>query len=667
MHDRSRVRAEEYEQPTNYASPIGPIPETRYLDTILVAIGEVPLNSRPRSPAVIAGALLVVLVAAGGLFLALGDRSGTPACPGPTDHAEWSVARRWNEALLNAIRRDVPAPTVHARNLFHTSAAMWDAWAAYDPVAAGYFVDEKHTASGVAAARAEAISYAAYRILDARYLDSVGAVDTITEIDALMESLCYPIDFISTDGDDPAAFGNRIAATILETTPADGSQEAEGYVDPDYAPVNPPLVVKASRVRMRDPNRWQPLQLEQMISQNGIPVENASQEFIDPHWGHVDGFALPDGGPDGLPMDPGDPPYLGDPQTDQAFKDSAVEVIRYSSLLDPADGVSIDISPAAMGANPLGTYDGSGYEVNPVTGEPYEPTIVNQADFGRALAEFWADGPDSETPPGHWNTLANAISDDRGTDLRIEGTGAPVDRLEWDVKLYLALNGATHDAAVAAWGAKGYYDYTRPISMIRYMGGLGQSSDPLGPSYHPDGLPLEPGLVEVVTPESSAVGERHAHLADSVGRIAIRAWSGTPLDAENDISGVDWILADDWVPYQKPTFVTPAFAGYVSGHSTFSRAAAEVLAGFTGSPYFPDGLGKWTIPAGSLEFEAGPATDITLQWASYADASDQAGISRLYGGIHVRADDLAGRIMGAAIGEDAWAMARLYYDGSIDG
>ena len=46
------------------------------------------------------------------------------------------------------------------------------------------------------------------------------------------------------------------------------------------------------------------------------------------------------------------------------------------------------------------------------------------------------------------------------------------------MKTYFALNGAVHDAAIAAWGLKGFYDSVRPISMIRYMGGKGQSSDP---------------------------------------------------------------------------------------------------------------------------------------------------------------------------------------------
>ncbi len=614
------------------------------------------------------GAFAAIVAVIGSVALVSGDAGDeVVACPPLEDHSEWSVARRWNEATLDAIRRDLPAPTVHARNLFHTSAAMWDAWAAYDPAAVGYLVTEKLEADDVEAARNEAMSYAAFRILESRYLLSIGAEGTITEIVDLMASLCHPTDDSDAEGDDPRALGNRIAARYLEFGLTDGSNEANSYQDPDYAPVNPPLTVVEPGTKMTDPNRWQPLRIEQMISQNGIPIENGIQEFIDSHWGGVAAFVLPAAGTgnvDGLPVDPGPPPYLGDPTTDAAFKQGALEVIRFSSLLDPASAPTIDISPATIGSTLLGTYDTTGYATNPVTGEPYEPMEVNQADFGRAVAEFWADGPDSETPPGHWNTLANAVSDDLESDLRIGGSGDAVDRLEWDVKLYFALNGATHDAAVAAWGSKGHYDYVRPISMIRYMGGLGQSSDPSGPSYHADGLPLVDGLVEVVNAETTGPGRRHEGLAGHEGEIAVYAWSGTPDDPETDVAGVAWIRAVEWVPYQRPSFVTPAFAGYVSGHSTFSRAAAEVLGGITGSPYFPGGLGQWTIEADSFEFEAGPSTDVTLQWAAYADAADQAGISRLYGGIHVRADDLAGRVMGAAIGDAAWARAQTYFDGS---
>ena len=262
-----------------------------------------------------------------------------------------------------------------------------------------------------------------------------------------------------------------------------------------YAPVNPPLVVAQPGATMADPNRWQPLQLEHMISQNGIPVVNGVQQFVGPHWGGVKSFALPSGGRDRLPLDPGPPPRLGDPTTDGAFKEQALEVIRDSAALDVTSAPTIDISPAMRGNNTVGTNDGHGRSLNPATGQPYPPDPVNEGDFTRALAEFWADGPNSETPPGHWNVIANSVSDRMAPRLLIGGTGAPVDRLQWDVKLYLALNGAVHDAAIAAWGAKGHYDGVRPISMIRYLGQQGQ-------------LPLEPNLVTL----------------DANGQNLIRAW-----------------------------------------------------------------------------------------------------------------------------------------------
>ena len=142
-----------------------------------------------------------------------------------------------------------------------------------------------------------------------------------------------------------------------------------------------------------------------------------------------------------------------------------------------------------------------------------------------------------------------------------------------------------------------------------------------------------------------------------MGEIAIRVWRGPD-------SGVGWILGERWVPYQKATFVTPAFPGFVSGHSTFSRAAAEVLAADTGSPYFPGGLFEQTFAPGYLKFEAGPSEPVTLQWATYYDAADQAGISRIYGGIHIPADDFAGRRIGSRIGKQAWALAARYFAGT---
>jgi hypothetical protein len=586
--------------------------------------------------------------------LTLGDAGSTERRTGSTagDHlidgcvpaqgGGHSVARVWNEQVLAAIRRDVPAPTVHARNLFHLSAAMWDAWAAYDARADGYVVREKLHADDVEAARETAISYAAYRILLQRYSIAAGLEQTFDGLVGAMKALCYRIDYVETSGDSPAALGNRIAAAVLERGRADGAGEEVRYADPDYRAVNAPLVVEEGGAAMSDPSRWQPLALARLVAQNGVPIPGRVQRFVGSRWGHVDSFALPPGRP-GLPADPGRPPRYGEAE----FVEQALDVVRRSGELDGSAPATIDIGPAVRGGSTLGTNDGRGHPVNPATGRPYAPNVVRRGDFARALTEFWADGPESETPPGHWNTVANDVSDAPG--FRHVLDGRQVDRLEWDVKLYFALNGAVHDAAVAAWGVKRHYDSARPISMIRYLAGRGE-------------LPERPGLVERITKASSARGQRHAHLRAHVGELAVRAWRADPRP--DRAAGVGWVLATRWLPYQKPTFVTPAFAGYVSGHSTFSRAAAEVLTSITGSPYFPGGLLEWPVRRGGLLNEPGPSEDLVLQWATYYDAADDAGISRLYGGIHIAADDLAGRMLGSRCGKDAWALAQRYFDGT---
>jgi len=534
---------------------------------------------------------------------------------------------------------------------------MWDAWATYDPTAIGYLTTEKHTSADPEADRAEAISYAAYGVLNQRYKISANAATSLASFTARMMALGYDPTFTSTTGDTPAAIGNRIAQAVISYGLNDGSNEANNYKDSTYSPANDPLIVALPGTTMNDPNRWQPLALSHQLTQNGIPIPGNVQVYVCPQWGSVLSFAADLG-----ELLPPPPPKLHDPATEADFKQAAVDVIRASSNLTPDDGVTMDISPASFGNNPLGTNDGGGYPTNPATGQPYTPEIVKRGDFRRIIAEFWADGPNSETPPGHWNVLANNVSDNPQTEKRIGGTGPLVNDLEWDVKLYFALNAAEHDAAFGCWGTKRVYDSARPISMIRYMGELGQSSDPTGPSYNPDGLPLVPGLIEVITPESSAPGQRHAALADFVGEIAVLSWPGGPADPKTQYSGVQWVRAKNWVTYQKDTFVTPAFAAFTSGHSTFSRAAAEVLARFTGSPYFPGGLATFLAPKDKfLKFELGPSDDIQLQWATYYDAADQAGQSRIWGGIHILPDDFNGRIMGSTIGDSAYGKARTYY------
>ncbi len=639
----------------------------------------------------------------------------------PVIPPQWTVARVWNEALLAAIRQDRPKPPVHARNLFHLSVALWDAWAAYDPLAVGYISTEKHVAADVAAARREAISRAAHRLLVHRFPgggfdhDGVacqpGAAEALVSFDATLTALGYDPDDSSTVGDSPAAVGNRIGQAVIDHGLADGANEGANLCYPDdtgYVPLNPPLIFKLpGTTGLLEPHRWQPLAFDFLVLQNGIIIGGAVQSFVGVGWGDVTPFALTPADRQQVPpldcqaspsaqgapyFDPGCPPQLLE-VGDEIVKDAVVELIRFSSFHDPDDPTELDISPAARGNNPLGTDAGTGHPINPVSGSPYPPNFVKRADYSRVVAEFWADGPHSETPPGHWNTLANYVTDSLAPqDKRLGGPcGVLLDDLEWDVMLYLALNGANHDAAIGAWTAKHFYDSSRPITLIRQMG-QGQSSDPDGSSYAIDGLPLVPELIEVITDRTIAPGGRHEHLkafcdvgfnaglpceveADcpddgpfdgqcigSVGQIAIRAWLGSPADPTTQVGGVGWRRAVQWETYQAETFVTPPFPGYTSGHSTFSRAAAEMLAAFTGNPYFPGGLGTFVAPQNAfLKFEAGPSQTLELQWATYFDAADEAAISRRYGSIHPYYDDYPARVMGSQIGRKAFAKALQYF------
>lgn len=589
------------------------------------------------------------------------DTSIDPVCPEEAiDPApKGSIARRWNEQLLNAIRRDNPRPTVHARNLFHTSIAMWDAWSAYDDDALGVLYQDKETASDLEEARAEAISYASYRVLLHRYRDAIGGGVSTACFDAFMDKLGYEPGDTGTTGTSPRALGNKIGAAVIAEFADDGAEEVTNYADPTaFAPDNPPLTVDEPGTFVLEPTEWQQLVLAEAVTQNGIAQGAGVRPYVGAHWGEVRPFALTRDDPD-EPYFHGESPPI---TLDDELVDAAVEIVRRQAELDIADGVTIDISPSHLGNNPLGTNDGEGYSENPVTGKGYQSEEVLRGDFTRALAEFWADGPTSETPPGHWNTFANLIADDRDTERLLFGTGNKLNPLSWDVHVYLALNGAMHDAAIAAWELKRSYISARPITLIRYLSGLGQRTDPEGPSYHAEGIPLVEDLIAVVTEESSAAGERHAHLARYIGEIALRTWRGEPGDRAEDIGGVGWIRAADWIPYQRRTFVTPAFPGYVSGHSTFSRAGAEVLTQLTGSPFFPGGLGSYELKPGYLFFEYGPSAPLTLQWATYYDAADQAGLSRLWGGIHLRHDDFDGRRIGSTVGQQAVDRAQMYYE-----
>ncbi len=617
-----------------------------------------------------------------------------------------SVAREWNEVLLEAIREDQPRPMVHARNLFHTSVALYDAWAAYDTTAttfllgnlaggyAGCTFEKPEAPADPQAAREEAMSYATYRVLKYRFEKSPGAPTSLARFDSLLLALGFDPSFTSTDYESglPGALGNYLGDCIISFGHHDYANEQQNYGNLHYHSVNPSLVpALPGNALMTNPNRWQSLALEFELDSAGQVVPGPAPQFLGPEWGHVTPFALSeddlqihqrDGQDYWVYLDPGAPPYLQNEVGGLAddYKWNFALVSAWSAHLDPTDGVMWDISPASIGnldeIPPPGAdlrefYDlyeggdpGQGHSVNPYTDAPYTPQIVPRGDYTRTLAEFWADGPNSETPPGHWYTILNYVSDHPLLAKRYRGEGPLVGDLEWDVKAYFTLGGAVNDAAIAAWGIKGWYDYVRPISAIRYLADQGQSSDSTRLHFSADGMPLIPGLIELVEAGDSLAGAGGQH----IGKIKIYGWRGPQYITAPTVetAGVGWILAENWWPFQGATSVTPPFAGYISGHSTFSRAAAEVLTLLTGDAYFPGGMGEFHCEKNEfLLFEEGPSEDVTLQWATYRDASDQTSLSRIWGGIHPPADDLPGRRIGEKVGQDAFGLAEQYFLGKL--
>lgn len=632
--------------------------------------------------------------------------------PAVSAQEEQSVARQWNEQLLEAIRRDFARPVVHARNLYHISAAMYDAWSLTTEKGRpclmtstqGEFVlpiDQWQIPifEDTDAAAREAVSYAAFRLLIYRYQGSPRGGDILEDAFDLMNELGYDPTYNGTDykGGTAADLGNYIAAQIIDFGKQDGSNERGDYANVDYPdPINPALQFTNpfSAFRILDPNRWQSLQFPgTVIDQSGNVLGNAILPFLGAEWGKVRPFAL---GEEDMTMpqagvqfgnspiyhDPGPPPRwssAGGEDFDM-YRWGFEMVVKWSAHLDPTDGVMYDISPGARGnfqgdyptdfadypefykEHEGGTFGANGHPLNPVTGEPYPPNVVPRGDYTRVLAEFWADGPASETPPGHWFTIMNKVMDHPLFDRRFAGEGPLLDSLEYDVKAYLVLGGAMHDAAITAWSIKGAYDYIRPVSAIRWLAKNGQASVTTDPNYNQFGMKYDSGYIERITDFSEL--ENNTTLA----LVKARSWIGPDAidDPATDVAGVGWINPTMWYPYQRPTFVTPNFAGYVSGHSTYSSAAATVLEKLTGTPYFPGGVGEFVAEKDSfLVFEKGPSVDVVLQWATYRDASDQTSLSRIWGGIHPPADDVPGRIIGIDIGDDAFALASDIFSDNV--
>ena len=156
--------------------------------------------------------------------------------------AQQSIARRWNEAIIQAVREDLARPPITARTLFHTSMAMYDAWAAYDSIAKPYLLGntvggQLYPFNGIAApanvqaAREEAISFAVCRVAFQRFQYSPNAFVSLSRFINLMYTLGYDFNDISTDYStgSPAALGNLIGQYIIQMGLVDGANEYNYY------------------------------------------------------------------------------------------------------------------------------------------------------------------------------------------------------------------------------------------------------------------------------------------------------------------------------------------------------------------------------------------------------------------------------------------------------
>ena len=463
-----------------------------------------------------------------------------------------SVVSDWNKVALAEVRLAKQGPPVVARSLAIAHTCMYDAWASYNDKALGAVVGDtlrRPAGQRNGANRKEAISHAAYGCL--RNVFPTGE----TRLRAALTAMGYNPDNQSIDPSTPAGLGNSVALAVIASRRNDGSNQygdlAPGaYKDyTGYAAQNAPLTYCTAQgaacapLVIQDEYKWQPL-----FNDMGV-----LQSFIAPHWAQVKPFALTSADQfDNLPGIKDVPSIQRD--NPAKYMNNVDLVLKYSRELTPER---------------------------------------------KLIVEYWADGPESEFPPGHWGLFAQHVSDRDNNSIGK------------DAKMFFAMHNASFDAGIAAWHLKRKFEGVRPITAVRFFK-QGQS---------------------------------------------ILAWGGPgrPIEA---------IQGEKWMAYNPGSNPTPAFPGYVSGHSTFSSASATVLRLFTGSDRLDYQV---TLAANFGRVEPGvPAVPTVISYKKFSDAVYDAGMSRLYGGIHFKDDNTAGQLIGNAIGELVYAKAKTLFNGSSD-
>lgn len=258
-----------------------------------------------------------------------------------------------------------------------------------------------------------------------------------------------------------------------------------------------------------------------------------------------------------------------------------------------------------------------------LVGSVINPAFIRQAEevlsFSRRLddrkklmAEFWEDAEGTSTPPGTWMTFGQFVSARDGNSVAE------------DARMFFALGNAVRDAGIATWNAKRFYHYCRPVRAIRDLGSLGL-----------------------------------------LGRYSRRAKGFVVRAYSIQHHRVVLMRAEDFETYQTPgKDPSPPFPEFVSGHSAFSAAAAEALRRFPGGDAFGASV---RIKKGESRFEPKrtPRRDVVLSWRTFSMAAEEAGVSRLHGGIHFRDGHFFGKVLGKNIGSVVYARAQSFGHGVI--
>lgn len=170
--------------------------------------------------------------------------------------------------------------------------------------------------------------------------------------------------------------------------------------------------------------------------------------------------------------------------------------------------------------------------------------------------------------------------------------------LDQDVKMYFYNQVVAMDTFIASWDSKMFYDYARPYALIH--------------QYYE--------------------GKK------------IKGWGGVG-------KGMIEMDGSQWRPYSPETFLCPPFPSYTSGHSTVSGGCAEALKLWTGSDEFGS---EAELVAGSMTEPENLGDTVTLKFPTFTETADMAGISRVMGGYHIQADNIAGLELGRNVAKEAW-------------